>query len=103
MFQRLTGTCALRGPQGGENIFHNIVDSVKSVANRFTAPVSGDEHTDKAAVDKVTGKADEAHYAARDKVAMLTEQRLHAAVVHTVSIFRLSSLMRSDLVCVAAG
>ena len=49
-------------------MFSNIVDSVKAVANRFTAPVTGDEHADKAAVDKVTGKADEAHYTAQDKV-----------------------------------
>ena len=52
-------------------MFHNIVDSVKAVANRFTAPVSGDEHTDKAAVNKVTGAADDAHDTARAKVLRL--------------------------------
>jgi hypothetical protein len=56
--------------QGGENVFHNIVDSVKAVANRFTAPVSGDEDTDKSALNKVTGTADQAHDTAHDKVRL---------------------------------
>ena len=48
-------------------MFQNIVDGVKKVANRFTAPVTGDEATDKSAVNKVAGTADEAHDTARDK------------------------------------
>jgi len=57
--------------QGGENMFSSIVDSVKAVANRFSAPVTGDEHADKAAINKVTGTADDAYGTARDKVGSI--------------------------------
>ena len=52
-------------------MFSSIVDSVKAVANRFSAPVTGDEHADKAAINKVTGTADDAYGTARDKVCSI--------------------------------
>lgn len=41
--------------QGG-GLFDSISNAVKSVTGRFTAPVSGDEDTDRVVIDRAAGK-----------------------------------------------
>lgn len=52
----------------GGGVFESISSAVKAMAGRFTAPVSGDEETDRAVLEKATGRAHDTADTARAKV-----------------------------------
>ena len=56
------------GSHGTGGVFESISSAVKAVAGRFTAPLSGDEDTDRAALEKVTGATHDTAGAAHKEV-----------------------------------
>ena len=90
----------------GGGIFQSIADGVKGVAYRFTAPVSGDEATDKSVIDKATGKAHETADTANAKAhnaADTVSAKVHTAQNVTIVVLDLPFCSRQRALYILAS